>query len=125
MVQKYVLLVEDDSFIADLYLLKLKISNFEADVAASGEKAIEKIARRKPDLLLLDIVLPGIDGWQLLKRIREDKNLKGIKVIVLSNLEKGEELKKALNLGVVKYLIKAHYTPSGVIKEIKKVFSSK
>ena len=70
--------------------------------------------------MLLDIVLPQIDGWEILGKIRQDPKLKDLKVIVLSNLGQKEEVEKGLKLGAVKYLVKAHYTPSKAVKEIKK-----
>lgn len=119
---KSVLLIEDDPFIADIYLTKLKESGFEVDFAEDGEKGLKKIQEKKPDILLLDIVLPNINGWELLRKIKQDEKLKDIKVIILSNLEQKPEIEKGLNLGADKYLIKSHYTPSDVIVEIKKIF---
>ncbi|MCL0036674.1 response regulator [Dehalococcoidia bacterium] len=76
---------------------------------------------RKPDLLLLDIVLPNVDGWEILREIREDSNLKDLKVVILSNLGQKEEVEKGFKLRAVKYLIKAHYTPTEVVEEVKKI----
>ena len=74
---------------------------------------------KKPDLLLLDIVLPNLDGWEILKKIRQDKNLNDLKVMILSNLSQKQEIDKAMNLGANKYLIKAHHSPSEVVEEAK------
>jgi two-component system alkaline phosphatase synthesis response regulator PhoP len=115
---KKILLIEDDPFIIDIYTTKLKEEGFEVDVATNGEKALEKI-KEKPDLILLDIVLPGMDGWEILREIKKRKELKSIPVVVLSNLSQKSEVEKSVKLGATKYLIKANYTPSQVVEQIK------
>ena len=127
---KSILLIEDDPFLIDIYTTKLKEMGFQADVATDGKKGLEKLKKNTPDLLLLDIVLPKIDGWQVLEEIEKLKKEKGpsgknklkdLKVLVLSNLSQKEEVEKGLRLGATKYLIKASYTPSEIIEEIKKL----
>jgi len=118
---KNILLVEDDPFLIDIYTTKLKDLGFSIDVANDGEDGLRKLKEGNFDLLILDIVLPHTDGWQVLKQISESEELKNLKVIVLSNLGQKEEVEKGLKLGAIKYLIKAHYTPQEVIEEIKKV----
>lgn len=118
---KKILLIEDDPFLIDIYTVKIKESGFDIKVAKDGEKALKVLAEEKPDLLLLDIVLPRIDGWELLRKIREQEEFKDLLVIILSNLGQKQEVEKGLGLGATKYLIKAHYTPTEVVEEIKKV----
>ena len=118
---KSILLIEDDPFLIDIYTTKLKESGFSVEVATNGEEGIIKAKEVKPKLIVLDIVLPQIDGWEILKKIKQDENLKKIPVIILSNLGQKSEVEKGIKLGAVKYLIKAHFTPSEVIEEIKKV----
>ncbi|PIV43615.1 MAG: response regulator [Candidatus Nealsonbacteria bacterium CG_4_10_14_0_2_um_filter_40_15] len=115
-----ILLVEDDPFLIDIYTTKLKESGFSVEVANDGEVALRKARENKPDLVILDIVLPQIDGWEILRKIKSEPEFKNLKVIILSNLGQKEEVEKGMKLGAIKYLIKAHYTPSQVIKEIKK-----
>ncbi len=115
-----ILLVEDDPFLIDIYTTKLEESGFSVEVANDGEVALRKARENKPDLVILDIVLPQIDGWEILRRIKSEPEFKNLKVIILSNLGQKEEVEKGIKLGAAKYLIKAHYTPSQVIKEIKK-----
>ena len=76
---------------------------------------------QKPDLVLLDIVLPKASGWEVLKQMKKEVDLKDLKVIVLSNLGQKEEVEKGLGLGAVKYLIKAQHTPSDVVKAVKAI----
>lgn len=118
---KTILLIEDDSFLVDIYTTKLKEAGFSVKVAIDGEEGFKKIKEEIPDLLLLDIVLPNIDGWELLRKIKKDDKVSDLKVVILSNLDQKEEVEKGFKLGAVKYLIKAHRTPSEVVKEIKKI----
>jgi len=122
---KQILLIEDDPFMIDIYTTKLKENGFLVEVAEDGAEGFGKLREKKFDLLLLDIVLPRIDGWEILNKIKNEKpktkNLKDLKIIVLSNLGQKEEVERGLKLGATKYLIKAHYTPSDVAEEIKKV----
>lgn len=121
---KNILLVEDDPFLIDIYTKKLKELGYAADVALDGQEAMKKLQEKLPDLLLLDIVLPNMDGWEILRKIKKDDNLKKLKVVILSNLGQKSEVEKGLTLGANKYLIKAHYTPSQVVAEIKTMLNS-
>jgi len=118
---KNILLVEDDPFLIDIYTTKLREAGFLVEVAEDGEKGLRKLREKNFDLLVLDIVLPQIDGWEILNKIKNEKlKIKNnLKIIVLSNLGQKEEVEKGLELGADKYLIKAHYTPSEVVEEIK------
>jgi len=131
---KQILLVEDDPFLIDIYTTKLKESGFKLEIADNGEEALKKIRKRNaanfekkkkkklwPDVLILDIVLARIDGWQVLQEIKKDEKLKNLKIIVFTNLGQKEEVEKGLALGATKYLIKAHYTPSELVEEIEKI----
>ena len=121
---KNILLVEDDPFLIDIYTTKLNEEGFSVEVATGGEEGLKKIREKKFSLLVLDIVLPKIDGWEILEKIKNAPHQYGggdLKIIILSNLGQKEEVEKGLRLGADKYLIKAHYTPSEIVEEIKKV----
>jgi len=122
---KKILLVEDDPFLIDIYQKKLKDSGFKVEVAKDGEKALEILKEKNFDLMLLDIVLPKIDGWKILEEIREmkkeKKDLEKMKILIWSNLGEKEDIKKGLSLGATSYLIKANFTPSEVVREIEKL----
>lgn len=120
---KNILLVEDDPFLIDIYSTKLKEAGFEVEVVSAGEKVLDKVLEKQFDLLVLDIVLPQMDGWEILRKIKEKAKLKSLPIIILSNLGQKEEVEKGLRLGATKYLIKAHYTPSEVVSEIKKIIT--
>jgi DNA-binding response OmpR family regulator len=121
-----ILVVEDDPFLSDIYNTKLKQTGFDVDLAMTGEECLQKLASNKYDLMVLDIVLPQVDGWEILSRVREmrqqktNPNVEGLKIIILSNLGQKEEIKKGLDLGANGFMIKAHFTPSEVAQEINK-----
>jgi DNA-binding response OmpR family regulator len=120
---KKILLVEDDNFIIDIYITKLKEVGFSVQSAVNGEDALAKIKQSRPDLVLLDIVLPQVTGFEFLQEIKSMPELKNVPVIVLSNLGQKKEVEKGLSLGAAKYLIKAHYTPTEVVEEIRTVLN--
>ncbi len=121
--KKHILLVEDDEFLAELYATKISLEGFTVSLASDGEKGIKLIKEKKPDLVLLDIVLPKMDGFEVLSKIKADKQTANIPVILLTNLSQKDEVKKGLEFGAVDYLIKAHFMPSEVIKKIKSVLN--
>src|SRR3989339_1029223 len=94
--KKLILLVEDDEFLAELYATKLNLEDYEVALASDGEKGLKMIKELKPDLILLDIILPKMDGFEILKNIKTNKNLKKIPVILLTNLSQKDEVKKGL-----------------------------
>ncbi len=118
---KNILLADDDPFIIEVYAAQLKAAGFGIEAAQTGEEILKKLKEKKFDLLLLDIVLPETSGWWILEKIRQNKNLDDLKVIIASNLYQRSEVEKGIKLGAVKYLVKANYTPNDVVEEIKKV----
>ena len=115
-----ILLVEDDFFLADIYQTKLSIENYEIAVAEDGVEALKQAASFHPDLILLDIMLPKMDGLEVLKKLKSDDATKNIPVILLSNLGQEFVVKGGMNLGAVDYLLKSDLTPREVIDKIKK-----
>ncbi len=98
----------------------LKLEEFEILAALDGEAGLELIKKEKPDLILLDLILPKKDGFTVLKEMKEDENLKDIPVIVLTNLEGMGDVEKAMSLGATTYLVKANYELDDVVTKIKK-----
>lgn len=121
---KKILLAEDDPFLIDIYSKKLKEAGFYVKVVKDGKKALDVLKNEKPDLLLLDLVLPELSGWRVIQEIKKDPNFRKLKVVIFSNLGQREEVEQGLELGAVKYLIKAHYKPSEVVEEIKKIINN-
>lgn len=117
------LLVEDDSFLAGMYVTKLTMEGFEAELAIDGKAGLEKAKKTKPDLILLDVLLPKMNGFDVLRELKNDPTTKNIPVILLTNLGQKSDVVRGLDLGAVDYLIKAHFMPSEVVEKIKEVLS--
>jgi len=117
-----ILIIEDDKFVRDLITKLLTQEGFEISIAVDGKEGIKKLEEESPDLVLLDLLLPGIDGFEILTKRKTDSKLLKIPVIILSNLGQKEEIEKGLELGAVNYLIKAHFSPREIVNKIKKVF---
>ncbi len=118
---KKILIIEDDKFLRELIVKKLVKEGYEISEAVDGEEGVKKVKEEKPDLVLLDLILPGIDGFEVLSRTKEDPALSQIPVIILSNLGQKEDVERGLGLGAVDYLIKAHFTPGEIIEKIRAV----
>ncbi|HXK32215.1 MAG TPA: response regulator [Candidatus Paceibacterota bacterium] len=118
---KKILIVEDDKFLRDLISQKLLKESFDIAQAVDGEDGIKKIKEEHPDLILLDLILPGIDGFEVLTQMKADPSIASIPVIILSNLGQKEDIEKGLKLGANDFLIKAHFTPGEIIEKIKNV----
>ena len=118
---KNILVIEDDKFLRELISQKLLKEGYNLSEAIDGEEGIRKIKEEKPDLVLLDLILPGIDGFEVLSKAKEDQEIKDIPVIVLSNLGQKEDVEKGIGLGAVDYLVKAHFTPSEIIQKVKNI----
>ncbi len=116
---KKILIVEDDKFLRELIVRKVLNEGFDVSEAIDGEEGIKKIKEEKPDMVLLDLILPGIDGFEVLSRMKQDSALSSIPVIILSNLGQKEDIDKGMKLGAIDYLIKAHFTPGEIIEKIK------
>lgn len=116
---KKILLVEDDSFIVDIYGGQLKQEGFAVDIAKDGEMALEKIQNNCPDLVLLDIGLPKMDGWQVLKALRQDPKTQALKVIVISNNDQKDAGDNIVQLKVIKYFLKIESTAEEIVAFVK------
>jgi len=116
---KKILVVEDDKFLRELIVQKLIKEGYDIAEAVDGEKGLKNIKDEKPDLVLLDLILPGIDGFEVLAKMKEDVAMAQIPVIILSNLGQKDDIERGLKMGAVDYLIKAHFTPGEIIEKIK------
>jgi len=118
---KKILIIEDDKFVRELIAQKLTEEGYEALMTVDGEEGMVQIKEKKPDLVLLDLILPGIDGFEVLSRMKADPNLAQIPVVILSNLGQKEEIERGLKLGAIDYMIKAHFTPREIIEKVNSV----
>lgn len=126
--KKKVLLVEDDSDISEMYRIRITASGFEVETAANGQIGIEKMKKFLPDLVLLDIVMPKKDGFDLLEEVRQasDKEkIKKIPIIVLSNLASPIDIMEGKRLGAQDWWIKAFNTPSQISQKVIDFFNKK
>lgn len=113
-----ILLVEDDRFLRELMSQKIIKMGEDLIVAVDGEEGIKKAKEEKPEIILLDLMLPGIDGFGVLSQIKADPEIADIPVIILSNLGQKEDIDRALNLGATDFLVKAHFTPQEIIDKV-------
>jgi DNA-binding response OmpR family regulator len=120
---KKILLAEHDSFLINVYANELRKSGYSTSIAQDGEIAISRIKNINPDLLILEAGLPKIDGFSVLKILREEMGFKELKVVMLSNFNQEEEVRKSSELGVDKYFTKANNTPEEIVNEIKRILS--
>jgi len=118
---KRILIIEDDKFLRQLIAQKLLKEGYDVLEAVDGEEGLKKIKEEKPDLILLDLILPGIDGFEVLSQMNKEDLISQIPVIILSNLGQKEDVERGLNLGATDYLIKAHFTPGEIIEKIKNI----
>jgi DNA-binding response OmpR family regulator len=116
-----ILVVEDDKFVRELIAQKLTEEEFEVSSAKDGEEGVKKTESEKPDLILLDLILPGIDGFEVLSRIRKNPLTERIPVIILSNLGEKVDVDRGIKLGADDYLIKAHFTPKEIVEKVRSV----
>ena len=121
---KTILFIEDESALQKTFAKILEKEDYSIIPALDGEIGLNLVKRKKPDLILLDLVLPRVNGFEVLKRIKEDEETKNIPVIVLTNLETIDNIDKAIELGATTYLVKANYTLKEVLDKVKKCLSS-
>lgn len=116
---KKILFIEDAMALQKTFGDILRKGGYEMTSALDGEEGLKLAKTEKPDLILLDLILPKVDGFEVLRRLKEDPGTKKIPIIVLTNLEDIEDINKALELGVTTYLVKASYGPNEVLEKIK------
>jgi len=120
---KHIFLVEDDPFLSEMYAKKISAVGFEIEVIGTAEDALRKLEQTKPDLILLDVVLPKMDGFEFLRTIKQNEIYQKIPVLILSNVGQKEEIQRGLELGAKGYIVKAQFTPSEIIQKIEQALS--
>lgn len=121
--QYKVLIVEDDQFLRDLMSHKISKEGFETIEAVDGEEGLKKAIEKLPHIILLDLILPGMDGFDVVQRIRQESKTSKIPVVILSNLGQKDDVEKGLKLGATDYLVKAHNTPGEIVEKVKAIIS--
>jgi len=123
---KKILIVDDDEFLLDMYALKFRESGFDVEMAHGGEEAMQKIrGGLNPNVLLLDVVMPTLDGFDVLKLIKKENLIPAAVLVMLTNLGQKEDVEKGMRLGARDYIVKAHFTPSEVVKKVSALLEKK
>ena len=120
-----ILLIEDEALLLQMFEKKLKLEGFQVETALRGQTGLEKAKSLQPDLILLDILMPGMDGFEVMEKLKSDPETKKIPVVFLTNLSRDEgDISKGLEVGAIAYLVKAHYTPSQVVVKLKELLKA-
>jgi len=119
-----ILIVEDEEFLSDMYKIKFEQAGYEAIIAHDGEEGLGLAKKERPDLMLLDLILPKLDGFKVLAKLRQEPKTKKIKVFILSNLGQSDEVSRGMKSGADGYFIKANLTPSQLLEKINSIFNN-
>ncbi|MBM3206474.1 MAG: response regulator [Candidatus Staskawiczbacteria bacterium] len=121
MSKKNILIVEDDQFFRELLKKKLTSVGFSIIEASNGEDGIEKVKSKKPDLIILDLLLPNIDGFEVLSKVKTSSDTSSTPVIIVSNLGQQEDIEKGMKLGANDYLIKSQFDIESIVSKINNI----
>ncbi len=121
---KVLLLIEDDPLMFRMYKKIFELEGYEVELARGGQEGLAKAKSDKPSLILLDIMMPKMDGFEVLANLKKDPETEAIPVVVLTNLAGQEDAEKALSLGAVKYIVKSEQDPKEVTRIVKEVLAS-
>ncbi|OGY84190.1 MAG: hypothetical protein A3F54_03780 [Candidatus Kerfeldbacteria bacterium RIFCSPHIGHO2_12_FULL_48_17] len=116
-----ILIVEDDRFLHDLSKKKFINEGYQVVSAFNGKEALERAQTELPTLIVLDILLPEIDGMDVLESLKKDPKTRNIPVIIVSNYSDRERIQQGLKLGATDYMIKAHFSPDDIVKKVKEI----
>ncbi len=116
-----ILIVEDDNFLRELVVKKMSDFGFDVLQAENGQKALEIAKKESLAIILLDLIIPEKDGFEVLEELKNDPRTQKVPVIILSNLGQKEEIQRGLNMGAADFLVKAHYTPDEILAKVKQI----
>lgn len=114
-----ILIVEDDFFLLNIYSTKFEGEGYKVFIAPNGQEGLELALSKKPNIILLDILMPKLDGFGFLKEIKKNKVAANIPIILLTNLSQKKDIDKGLSMGADDYLVKAHFMPSEVVEKVE------
>lgn len=118
-----VALVEDDQMLSEMYKIKFQKEGFDIVNASDGAAGVDLVVKENPDIVLLDIIMPRMDGFQVLESLRAKKL--AMPVILLTNLGQEEDIKKGRALGATDYFVKSNFTPDAIVEKVRKVLAKK
>ena len=116
---KTVLVIEDDKFLRELLIRKLKNDGFDVRSAVEADSAFAILVECKPSVIICDLILPGADGFEILRRLKTDPKTVNIPVIILSNLGQKEDFEKATTLGAKDFMVKSNFTLDEIVAKVK------
>jgi DNA-binding response OmpR family regulator len=114
-----ILFIEDDPLINKIYSTRLKTDGYEVFTAENGEEGLKMAEDNNPDIIILDIMMPRVDGFAVLEKLRNDERFKLKPIIMYSNLNNEDEIKRAKQMGVTEFVIKANLSPTQMVTKIK------
>lgn len=125
MAKQTILIIENDKFFKELITKKLEAEGFSVAMVGDSKEAFKYLEETVPSLIILDLILPGMDGYDILSILKKDKKLSSIPVVILSNLGQKEEIDRAMSLGVDEFLVKVNFVPEEIVEKIKSVIQRK
>ncbi len=120
----HILLIDDDGFLASIYADRLCAEGFEVSLATNGEDGFKAAVKDHPDAIVLDLLMPRMDGFETLERLKTEPSTKDIPVLVLTNVGEREDVARCLKLGAAGYLIKAHTLPHEAVNRLRELIGS-
>lgn len=115
-----ILIVEDEKSLVEILKEEFKGHGYDVDIAIDGEQAMERMIEKKPDLVLLDLLLPKKDGFAVMHDMKLDESLKNIPIVIISNLGQDEEIKRGLALGAIDYFVKSQHPLKEIVEKVRK-----
>lgn len=119
-----ILIVEDDPLMMRMYQKIFLFEKYEVDAASNGEEALEKVRANRPTLILLDIMMPKLNGLQVLDKLKSDPDTKAIPVVMLTNLSSDKDAENAMLKGAIKYIVKSQYEPKTIVNMVKEILAA-
>lgn len=120
-----VLVVEDERMLTEMYATKFVMDGFKVEKAFDGLEGLEKAKHLKPDVILLDIIMPKLDGFAVLKQLRAEAMFENTPILLLTNLGQDDDIKKGKELGADDYFVKANHTPADVVAKVNELLAKK
>ena len=119
-----ILIIDDDPFILDMYVMKFSDSGFIIETASDGQAGIDKLSAFTPDIVLLDVIMPKMDGFQVIQKLNEVRKERPFKILFLTNFGQKEDVERGMALGADGYIIKANFTPTEVVDKVKEMIEA-
>lgn len=122
---KKILIAEDDTFLANAYKIRLLKAGFDIKIAGDGSELLDILNDFTPDIILLDLVMPKMDGFSALHKIKENEDVKNIPVLITSNLGQAEDIKRGMSMGATDYIVKSDLSLEDLVEKINRILSLK